>query len=202
MKSFSPLFVVNVGDFVNRGTTNQYNHYAASINGFDIPLLNVAGNHDIMSGKSVYRNYIGELNWFFDYGSYRFVALDNSSGAFTDDAVAFAYKYITNEKPCFVFFHCPPPYERWKVHSMGGTMKSPRTAELMSIIDSTRPSAVFMGHIHLYDEMTIDGIPFIISGGGGAELNARYKIGTPEHGFIVVHVRSAGITHEWVGLTE
>jgi 3',5'-cyclic-AMP phosphodiesterase len=202
LKSFDPLFVVNVGDLVNRGTTKQYDHYAQTLADFDVPLLNVPGNHDIMSGKSVYQQYIGNLNWFFDYGSYRFVALDNASGAFTDDAVEFARKYITNDKTCFVFFHCPPPYDRWKVHSMGGTMKTPRTAEIMSIIESAKPSVVFVGHIHLYDEMTIGSVPFVVCGGGGAELNKGYHIGTPEHGFTVVHVSGAGVTHEWVGLTE
>ncbi len=199
-KSFDPLFIVNVGDFVNSGTTKQYDHYSQSVADFGIPILNVAGNHDVKSGKSVFQRYIGNLNWYFDYGAYRFIALDNSTGVFTKEAEAFAGKYITSEKTCFVFFHCPPPYERWAVHSMSGTMKTARTAAIISKIEEGKSAAVFMGHLHMYDENKIGGVPYIISGGGGAELNKKYGFGIPEHGFVIVRVSGEGISHEWVGM--
>jgi 3',5'-cyclic AMP phosphodiesterase CpdA len=200
-KSYDPVFLVNVGDFVHSGSKEEYDHYAKTLTAYDVPLLNVAGNHDVKKGKGNFRAYVGEPNWYFDLGRYRFVALDNSTGVFTHDAVAFAKKHLAPDKDCSVFFHCPPPVDRWKVHAMSGTEKGWLDGEIMSCLKSAKSTTVFVGHLHLYDEMTIDGVSFVISGGGGAELNKKYGFGRPEHGFIVVHVvADGGVTHEWVAL--
>ena len=59
---------------------------------------------------------------------------------------------------------------------------------------------VFLGHIHLYDEMDVEGIRYVITGGAGSGLYAKYGFGKPEYGFFVVRVAPDGITHEWVPL--
>ena len=200
-KAYDPVFMVNVGDFVNSGSTTQYDHYAESVAAYPVPIINVAGNHDVKKGKANFLRYMGEPNWFFDLGQLRFVALDNAQGAFTDSALAFARKHLIPDKTCFVFFHCPPPVGRWAVHSMSGTEKSWIGGEINACLKRAGSTKVFVGHIHLYDEMTIDDIPYVISGGGGAELNKKYGFGSAEHGFIVVRVAAdGGIAHEWVAL--
>ena len=70
----------------------------------------------------------------------------------------------------------------------------------MNLIKEAKMPMVFLGHIHLYDEMDIDGTKYIISAGGGAKLYSKYEFGKAEFGFVLVQVRPKGITHQWVPL--
>ena len=68
----------------------------------------------------------------------------------------------------------------------------------MDLIAAANVKAVFLGHIHLFDEMIIDGIPYIISAGGGAGLYKKFGFGKPEHGFVVARVSPDGFSYEWI----
>jgi hypothetical protein len=70
----------------------------------------------------------------------------------------------------------------------------------MVLIQSAKVPIVFPGHIHLYDEMNLNGTRYVISAGGGAKLYAKYNFGKLEFGFVLVRVRPNGITHQWVPL--
>jgi hypothetical protein len=80
---------------------------------YDIPVLHVPGNHDVRSGPEAFHGYVGESNWYFDLNGLRIIGLDNASGKFSPEAVAFARKTLTNKKICLVAFHMPPPIGRW-----------------------------------------------------------------------------------------
>ncbi|MEP0814358.1 MAG: metallophosphoesterase [bacterium] len=193
--SYKPLFILNTGDLVNHGDSSEFDAYAKLIETLSVPIVHVPGNHDRERGLANWKRRVGEPNWYFEYGSCRFIGLDNSTGEFSREALAFAHKYINNEKTCFVAFHKPPAVGRWKVHSMDGGKDQD---QVMSLIRAAACPMVFLGHIHLYDSMEIDGTDFIISAGGGAGLYSKYKFGKPEHGFVVVRVSKEGITHEWI----
>ncbi len=70
----------------------------------------------------------------------------------------------------------------------------------MTLIKTVAGPMVFLGHIHLYDTMDIDGILYVISGGGGAPLYDNYGFGKAAYGFVLVQVKSTGISHRWVPL--
>ena len=78
--------------------------------------------------------------------------------------------------------------------------KGGRGGEVMGLIKEAKVPVVFLGHIHLYDEMLINSTRYIISAGGGAKLYGKYGFGKPEFGFVLVQVRPKGITHRWVPL--
>jgi Icc-related predicted phosphoesterase len=197
-KSFTPLFILHTGDFVSKGQAFEYEIYTREIAPLDIPILHVPGNHDVRYGSESYRKYIGDLDWFLDLGGVRIIGLDNATGRFTEETVAFVRKHLTNQKICLVAFHTPPAIGRWTVHAMIDDPKGGHGGEVMNLIKEAKVPMVFLGHIHLYDEMDINGSRYIISAGGGARLYSKYNFGKPEFGFVLVQVRPTGITHRWV----
>jgi 3',5'-cyclic AMP phosphodiesterase CpdA len=199
-QAFKPLFILNTGDLVREGQAFEYENYRKQIAPGDIPILHLPGNHDVRNGSETYRKFVGDPNWVFDLGNYRFIGLDNASGKFTEEAVAFARKNLTSQKICLVAFHRPPATGRWTVHAMIDDQKGGRGGEVMALIKAAKVPMVFLGHIHLYDEMDIEGTKYIISAGGGAKLYDKYGFGKAEFGFAVVQVRPTGITHRWVPL--
>jgi Icc-related predicted phosphoesterase len=199
-KSFNPVFILNTGDFIREGQAFEYENYKRQIASDDIPILHLPGNHDVRYGSEIYRKYVGDLNWVFDLGNFRFIGLDNAMGKFTEETVAFARKNLTNQKICLVAFHRPPAIGRWAVHAMIDDQKGGHGGEVMNLIKDAKVPMVLLGHIHLYDKMDIDGTQYIISAGGGAKLYGKYNFGKPEFGFVLVRARPTGITHQWVPL--
>jgi Icc-related predicted phosphoesterase len=199
-KAFNPLFILNTGDFSREGQDFEYENYIKQIAPVDIPILHLPGNHDVRYGSEIYRKYVGDLNWVFDLGGFRFIGLDNATGKFTEETVAFARKNLTSQKTCLVAFHRPPAVGRWTVHAMINDQKGGHGGEVMNLIKEAKVPMVFLGHIHLYDQMDIDGTNYIISAGGGAKLYGKYGFGKPDFGFVLVQVRPKGITHQWVPL--
>jgi 3',5'-cyclic AMP phosphodiesterase CpdA len=199
-KSLHPLFIIHTGDFVKNGSPGEYENYVKQIAALDIPMVHLPGNHDLRTGQDTYRQYVGEPNWYFDLGDIRFIGLDNGSGKFTPEAVAFARKTLIDQKTCLVSFHYPPAVGRWAVHAMSEDPKAGGGSEVMDLIKKVKVPLVFLGHIHLYDEMDINGTQYIITAGGGARLYSKYNFGKPEYGFLLIQVRPQGITHRWVPL--
>jgi 3',5'-cyclic-AMP phosphodiesterase len=199
-RTFNPLFIIHTGDLVNEGQISEYENYQRQIASGDVPILHLPGNHDVRYGSENYRKYIGDLNWVFDLGGFRFIGLDNATGKFTEETVAFARENLTSKKICLVAFHRPPAIGRWAVHAMADDKNGGRGGEVMNLIKGAKAPMVFMGHIHLYDEMDMAGTKYIISAGGGAKLYGKYNFGKPEFGFVLVRVKPTEITHQWVPL--
>jgi 3',5'-cyclic AMP phosphodiesterase CpdA len=195
--SYKQLFILVTGDVVNHGAVDEFARYASLIEPLSIPILHIPGNHDVRSGKANYAKFFSLLNWRFDYGPYRFIGLDNSEGFFSKDTLAFASESMQRGKTCLVAFHVPPIFDRWKVHAMnaGG-----HGDEMASLIEEAGVPYVFLGHIHLYDEIDRKGTKYVISAGGGAPLYDQYGFGKPEYGVVAVHLSPSGITHKWIPL--
>jgi 3',5'-cyclic AMP phosphodiesterase CpdA len=195
--SYQPKFILVTGDMVTSGTLEEFSHYAGLIQPLAIPIVHIPGNHDVRSSKDNYVKSFGPLNWSFDYGVYRFVGLDNSTGSFTTEALAYAARMLQKDKTCLVAFHEPPDFDRWKVHAMN---REGFGDEMVALIEKAKVPYVFLGHIHLYDEIDRKGTRYVISAGGGAPLYGQYGFGKPEYGLVVVHIKSSGIMHEWIPL--
>jgi 3',5'-cyclic AMP phosphodiesterase CpdA len=207
-----PLFVLHTGDMVAHGTTAEWQRYAELRDICKLPMVHVRGNHEIRAagGASNFARFVGNTMWIFDCAGCRFVGLDNSNGHFTPDAIAVLRKYLglpgSDGRPpllkapqrSFVAIHEPPYVGRWQVHALRSDAKGGRGDEFMRAVSAAKVSAVFCGHIHMHDEMTIGGVPYIISGGAGAPLYGKLGFGDAEHGFLVVHVTRARVSWEWV----
>lgn len=201
-----PLFALHTGDAVPSGKQSEWEHYARMRSALNIPLVHVRGNHELKSaeGPKNYTDIVGPLNWVFDFGGCRFIGLDNATQRFSETSVEFLRRQLGAGQPehVFVAFHEPPQVGRWAVHSMVSDSAGGRGSEVVAALTRSSVSAVFLGHLHLFDQMKLDGIPFIISGGGGAPLYTRCGFGKPEHGFLVVHVTPRTVGWDWVPLAQ
>jgi 3',5'-cyclic AMP phosphodiesterase CpdA len=194
-----PLFILHTGDFTDKGTAAEFESYAQQIAAFPIPMLHLPGNHD-MGNPAVYAHYVGSPNWFMDLGAIRLIGLDNTGGKFTPEALFTAREALTDHKICLVAFHVPPAMGHWSVHAMARDEQGASAREVLDLIKKARVPLVLLGHIHLHDEMEINGTQYIISAGGGARLHKIYNFGRAEYGFLLVLVRPQGITHRWIPL--
>ena len=84
LNGIRPDFVMDVGDIISHGYTNdpellmkEWREYFKAVSTSDIPVLPVAGNHDIWSEMSqmFWRRMIGDLWYSFDYGNSHFIIL-------------------------------------------------------------------------------------------------------------------------------
>jgi predicted phosphodiesterase len=204
-----PTFVLHTGDMVAHGTTEEWQRYASLRNSCTLPMVHVRGNHEIRAtgGASNYGRFVGNPMWVFDYGGCRFIGMDNSNGHFTPQSISVLRIYLglpgadgsqpvlPSMRRSFIVMHQPPYVGRWQVHAM---RPDGLGDQLVQAAAEAHASAVFCGHIHLYDEMDVSGVPYIISGGAGAPLYGSYGFGKAEHGFVVVHVTPAQVSWDWV----
>jgi hypothetical protein len=201
-----PLFALHTGDIVPSGKRGEWEHYAKLRAALNIPLVHVRGNHELATaeGPKNYTDLVGSLNWAFDFGGCRFIGLDNATQRFSQTGVELLKQQLGAGKPAHVFvaFHDPPNVGRWAVHSMDSDSAGGRGGEVLAALTQGHVSAVFLGHIHLFDEMKLDGVPYIISGGGGAPLQSKYGFGRAEHGFVIVHVTPQTVSWDWAPLSK
>ncbi len=207
-----PQFILHTGDMVAHGTTAEWETYAAIRNTCALPMVHVRGNHEIRAagGASNYARFVGNTLWAFDYAGCRFIGMDNSDGRFSADGIGVLRKYLglpgsdgsapvlTAPRRSFVVMHEPPYVGHWQVHALHPDSAGGRGGEMMHAVTEAHVSAVFCGHIHMHDELQLDGVPYIISGGAGAPLYGQLGFGDAEHGFLVVHVRPGDVSWEWV----
>jgi len=199
-----PAFIINTGDIVRYGYAEEYREYfAPPLTDLDIPFFVAIGNHDDGdNGHALeYRYLFGEdsLNYVFDYNNWRFVIVDNSSSASPAGETLAWLEKVLSETPAgystVVAAHKPiASVEKWAYHSWDPE-NSARFADLMS---RHMVSHVFFGHIHAYSTAEFQGVPYTISGGGGAALHDRYGPTGNVHHYVICDVGSDGIMKQQV----
>jgi hypothetical protein len=175
-----PRFVINTGDIVYRGYVRELAEYfVPPLAKNDLPLFVAIGNHDDGDeAKALEYKYLfgnDSLDYFFDYGGWRFVLIDNvteqRTPAETLDWLEGVLEGAPEGQRIVVSAHKPiGTVEKWAYHSWDGA-SSERFAELMSSHDVAH---VFFGHIHAYSTASFQGVGYTVTGGGGAGLHDRY----------------------------
>ena len=169
-----PEFVILVGDITTRGyraNLEVYRHYIQTQ--IDLPVYVCPGNHDRDRDLRLdaYHSLIGPSYYSFDYRGNRFVLADNSLRQFGQEQFQWIQETLESPIPSgskFFFAHIPafdprPGYHDSMIQEGG------EPERLTKILVDNRISSAFFGHIHLYHSMNVQGIPFIISGGGGGK---------------------------------
>jgi len=193
-----PAFVVNSGDLVARGLVKEYaEYYVPPLLDFDIPYLIAIGNHDYGYRRKAleFRYLFGEnsLNYFFDYGNYRFVVVDNVSKVQPlSETVKWLDKTLSATPENYhkiVIAHSPfGNVEKWRYH----VMDRQYSAAFGDLMVKHRVDHVFFGHIHAYSTATLNGVDYTVSGGGGAGLHDRFGPDGNVHHYIICDVLKDG----------
>lgn len=176
--------LINTGDLVGRGDSMEDWRRFFAIEG---PLLArtlsfaVVGNHDRAGGGvEVFRrllvqpasDHAPERDFAFDAGPARFVVLDN---AVTAAQPQLQRAWLT----AVLAAGAGDPGIRWQfvavhqgVHSNGphGPSGSLLAAGLDDVMRDYDVALVMAGHDHLYERGVVDGLRYMVSGGGGAPV--------------------------------
>jgi hypothetical protein len=179
--TLEPDFVINTGDLVAHGhSSREWTTF------FEIeqellarsPLFSTMGNHE--ANNPLYREIFylpGNERWYsFDYGHAHFVCVhaDGLGGRGPDDEQIdwLEADLAATEQPWkLVFFHVPPFSSRDEEEREVQV----RQALVPTLIDQG-VQVVFNGHDHNYQRAMVDGITYVVTGGGGAPL---YTIDEP-----------------------
>ena len=181
----SPAFVVNTGDLVESPTIGRFRSFFGAIGSLALscPYLSVIGNHE--RGHSRYYEFLplprgggkeDEQWWSFDYGNVHFMGLDSCvlSGA---NAIARMREQLEwakadlascNSEFKVVFFHHPI----YSSTSNGGVANEGLRSLWEPIFIENKVDIIFNGHMHCYEHFYVNGIHYVVTGGGGAPLQA------------------------------
>ena len=175
-----PDLFFNTGDLVELAASNdQWNDYFA----IEKDLLAntvfnpVMGNHDYEVLTYYDRFFPDSRNYWFKYGNAAFVVLDTElaygsgsdgynmvvqalQAAQADPAIAFK----------FVFFH--KPGVTTGEHAPDSTIVD----EYLDLFEQYNVDVVFNGHNHMYEHGLVNGVHYVVTGGGGAPLSTTHTL--------------------------
>ena len=175
----APAFVIHTGDLVASGANDSqwrtFDEITAEMRN-KFPFYPARGNHDV-GGKGYEAHVVapntsgGKLYYSFNYGNSHFIALAVDEVSVYKEKSK-QYVWFENDlkearkkaEHIFVFFHVPP----YSIGSHGSDFAVREQLEPLFVRYGVR--AVFNGHDHIYYRTIRNGIPFIVSGGGGAPL--------------------------------
>ncbi len=190
MASIAPEAVFHTGDLVNNGRVADqwitFNNIASQLPS-GTPIYPALGNHERES--SLYFNNFelpGNERWYSidDIRGFNFIVLDTESAL---SVASSQYQWLQSELSSsvsstdftIVTFHYP-------LYGTGyhGRDDKHIAADLLPLFEQYGVDAVFNGHDHDYERSTVNGIRFIVSGGGGAPL--RNQAGTSTYSELYV----------------
>lgn len=178
-----PELVGYTGDIVENDTAANYEAALANMSLFDAPYTVSIGNHEV-SGTGCRRNYqqsFGDPTYLYDYGNTRIIGLDSANNTISgSDASQWSWMERvleqTSHRHVIVFMHVPPDEisadgEHFKTgHGFSDPDEAVRLYDLMGAFKTARPNTnvvVFSGDLHAYLHKNVQGVDYLISGGGG-----------------------------------
>jgi predicted phosphodiesterase len=198
-----PAFILHTGDLVGHGAVEEYlSHHVPLIKEIaPIPLIPVPGNHEAGPNTdfAAFAALYGGLHFSFDFADCRFVGINNGDedGVSRND-LAFLREELGKPgvKQKFVMLHVPPLYLEASLHSTDERGFRTNASAFRKLMAEMKVDAVFAGHVHGYAAETLDGVRYIITGGGGAPLTQTLGAEGKVHNFVLVHVAPSGMTWE------
>jgi 3',5'-cyclic AMP phosphodiesterase CpdA len=173
-----PDFVVHLGDFVQRPHFACHRLFIQEMaeEHFSFPVFLIPGNHEVDHEGPVrtddFRRLYGPACFHFFLGRNLFLFLDYWEGTDQRGTVNLDYaeqvlaQSAARAERIFLFCHAPPA-GLTPLITKRGVRESERFLEL---VRRYRVSHVLVGHHHGYWKGERDGTTWIVSGGGGAQL--------------------------------
>ena len=207
-----PAFVVNTGDMIaTPGDKRGWTKFWEMSKPITMPYFLVVGNHDahpkVLLSEKTYKEQVdlpgNELYYSFTAGNSLFIVLDS----FIDDQekriMGEQLKWLeailanSTQKHKFVFLHHPLYTDPGKGHHSHDSIdKYPESRDgLAALFKKFGVDAVFSGHEHYYEKRIVDGITYVITGGGGAPMYDKESNGGFNH-FVLVTVDGDKVSAE------
>ncbi len=198
-------FTLHLGDITSAGYPEQYDDILETTEGYSVPIFTTPGNHDARSPLSYYTDNIAPLNYYFEYQGYRFVSFYTQEDGMNEESWTWLEDVLSEDSSCgsgqcdagleggtIVFTHIPAIDVAGINHSFLDPADGERFHQLMK---DNEVDLVLSGHAHLYNDLTLDGVRYVTSGGGGGTLYASAAEGGVYH-YTIVTVNGSGISVE------
>lgn len=171
-----PDFVVILGDWVDGGSMDQHAYYkreSAEYN-FACPVFFTPGNHDVDPEKyplAAFEKDYGPRNFSFVYNDNIFIFISHLDSRFSNNESleylrSLDTRTLASYRNRFVFMHIPP----W----VSPDIKERHTAdenEFMQIFKKLKIDYAVAADFHGYNRTRLNGVEYIITGGGGSHLH-------------------------------
>ena len=193
-----PDLMLNTGDQIDKpGNVEHWKRFRELSKNVAIPYFLTVGNHDahveVAGSEDTYREQVdlpgNELYYSFVAGNSLFIVLDSYIKGEDKKITGEQFKWLeqvlasSKQKHKFIFVHHPlyPEQGRGKHHGNSLDRHKEERDRLQALFVRHKVTMVFLGHEHLYLRKSVDGIPHIIVGGGGAPLYAKDEAGGFHH---------------------
>ncbi len=184
----NPAFVVNTGDLIpHPGDRSEWAHFRETSKIITVPYYFTPGNHDIDDEKSqqVWKDEVdlpGEETYYsWTYGTSLFAVLNSCDPADEKRIAGRQLAWLAHTldparyEHQFVFVHHPLFMWQGATHRGDSLDKYPEARdELHRLLVQKKVDIVFEGHEHTYRRMNVDGVEYVVTGGGGAPLYGSY----------------------------
>jgi predicted phosphodiesterase len=182
-------FFIFLGDLVDAGLEDDVVAFRSALSGagWDTQSFPVIGNHDIFAGGwTYYKKYNGPSNYSFTVGNSKFIVLDTADGTIGYNQRQWFSNELQKSRPAnlFVASHYLPtiPGERTYLKISDDV----EALDMMKLAKSNGVNAWLGGHYHSYLLGGVNGVSYLVAGGGGA---ARMP---PVSEFFFVQVKVSG----------
>lgn len=182
-----PDLIVNTGDQIDKpGNVDHWKRFWELSGNVAVPYFLTVGNHDahveVAGSEETYKAQVDlpgkEVYYSFVAGNSLFVVLDSyikgEDKKITGEQFAWLERTLASsrQRHKFVFVHHPlfPEPGRGKHHGNSLDRYPGERDRLHALLKRQGATMVFSGHEHLYLRRIVNGIPYIIAGGGGAPL--------------------------------
>jgi hypothetical protein len=209
-----PDVLMNTGDEINKpGDLDDWKRFHELSRSVRVPYFLTVGNHDVhpevAGSERTYKDQVvlpgNELYYSFVAGNALFVVLDSNIKGQEKRITGEQFRWLelvlaaSKEEHRFVFVHHPLFPEAGKGRHRGNSLDRYKDERdrLHRLFVRYRVTAVFAGHEHLYLRKRIDGVLYVITGGGGAPLYAKDEDGGFHH-FVRIMVDGDSVTGEVV----
>lgn len=177
-------FAVSLGNMVSRGKKEKYSFFIRQVkNTLGIPLLTTMGNRELKAeGPDLYHEIFGPDHYSFHIGKNYFIILDNvnkedldliQKDGWLEKTLQESQQYDNR----LVFMHMPLYDPRGEPYHQ--SLPAELSERLKQFFIDYNITHIFSSNIHGYFQGSLNGIPFFITGGGGAKLNGS----DPKHYF-------------------
>ena len=204
-----------------------YRMYDSLQQGFEMPVYNTLGNHELFGiyersgvdrshplyGEKMYEKYLGKPYYAFDHKGWRFYIFDSvddtGEGRYYGhvDSVQLAWlkedlEGVDPETPLAVSVHIPLITAYTQI-SKGSTEANSRglvvenSREVLDAFGDHNLKLVLQGHLHILEDIYIDGIHFITGGAVSANWWSGPRNGM-EEGFLVLKVHGEELEWKYV----
>ena len=203
-------FMVMLGDLVEECGKVNHAHFiyeCAEKYRLPFPVFIVAGNRDVAYDEAEqdidkvsltdFEKMYGKSNFSFEYNKCLFIGLcilppPYSTGKSIEFLEATLAKKQKDIKKVFIFMHMPPVLKPDSVTACCANVQ-----ELVDIINNNKVDYVISAHYHGYRKTEYGDTTFLVSGGGGGNLDETEAFGGLHHA-VVLTVNNESVSEEMI----